>query len=313
MIEGQDFAAAATVGARQRQEDDWGTYLKPPVLESELAAGLLAVVADGMGGLPAGDQASGIAIRTFLDSYPAIRRPAPDRLRHALAHANRELGIAVEAEPELAGMGCTLVAALFFPGRCQWLSVGDSLILHCRGGSLERINPLHVYANELDEQVRRGQIAVEQANTDPDRAALTSALQGTVLEEVAQGEQPLQPGDVLVLASDGIVALADGEIAEICLRHRVEGASRIAGTLIERVDALAREGQDNATVVVVCAGDREREEADTLVIRSSSHTADAEGTAGTGSEQTETGAASPPGLPTSAGTPRIINPLTAWG
>ena len=84
-------------------------------------------------------------------------------------------------------MGCTLVAALFFRDRCEWLSVGDSLILLIRDGDLRRVNPLHVYANELDERVRQGELSEEAAREDPERAALTSAIQGTVLEEVAQG------------------------------------------------------------------------------------------------------------------------------
>lgn len=262
MIEGRDFAAASTVGSRERQEDDWGTHANPPAQEA--GAGLLAVVADGMGGMPAGDRASAIALRAFLDSYPALQLPARERLRRALAHANREVGIAIEGDPVLAGMGCTLVAALFFSDRCEWLSIGDSFLLLCRDGRLERINPLHVYARELDERVRRGEITAEEAARDPDRAALTSVVQGTVLDEVAQGELALAPGDVVILASDGIATLSDDRIASICVEHGEESAGRIGETLIGQVDAAARPSQDNATVIVVrCAAETE---ADTLVV-----------------------------------------------
>ena len=250
MIEGRDFAVASTIGARQRQEDDWGTHINPPSLEE--GACLLVVVADGMGGMPAGDRASGIVIRTFLDSYLAIPQPARARLRHALAHANRELGIAVEADPQLDGMGCTLVAALFFHNHCEWLSIGDSNILHYHNDGLERVNPLHIYANELDQQVQRGEITAEEANGHPDRAALTSVIQGRVLEEVAQGELKLESGDVVVLASDGIATLSDLEMTSICVTLAGEGAANIAETIIERIDAQARVSQDNATVAVVC-------------------------------------------------------------
>ena len=256
MIEGRDFAAASTIGARKRQEDEWGTHVNPPALEA--GAGVLAVVADGMGGMPAGDRASAIALRAFLDSYPALQLPARERLRRALAHANREVGIAVEVDAALAGMGCTLVAALFFPNRCEWMSVGDSFLLLCRDGRLERINPLHVHAHELDEQVLRGEITAAAAARDPDRASLTSAVQGTVLEEVAQGTLKLTPGDVVILASDGIATLSEEEIASICAEHDGEGARPIAETLIGQVDAAAHPSQDNATAVVVrCAADRE--------------------------------------------------------
>ena len=252
MTEGGDYAAASTIGARERQEDDWGTHVNPPALEP--GAWLLAVVADGMGGMPAGDRASSIALRAFLDSYAVLQLPAPERLRRALAHANREMAMAVEAEPELAGMGSTLVAALVFPDRCEWLSVGDSLLLCWREGELKRINPLHVYANVLDERVRRGEMTAEVAERHPERAWLTSALQGTPLEEVARGELPLVAGDVLVFASDGIATLADKDVAAICAERVGEGASGIAETLVARIEAAARERQDNATVIVVCCG-----------------------------------------------------------
>ena len=251
MIEGREFAAASTVGKRSRQEDDWGTHVNPPDLEE--SANLLAVVADGMGGMPAGDRASCIALHTFMDSYSAIRQPARERLRHALAHANREIGITVETDPNLNGMGCTLVAALFFHNICEWLSIGDSFILRCRDGSIERINPLHIYANVLDEQVRRGEITVETANNHPERAALTSVIQGTHLEEVAQGDFELVAGDVVLLASDGILTLSNEEIATICMDQIEEGAGSIANTIIRQIDAKGRVSQDNATVVVWCA------------------------------------------------------------
>lgn len=272
MIEGRDFAAASTIGARERQEDDWGTYAAPPV--SEDGAGLLAVIADGMGGMPAGDRASRIAVRTFLDSFPAIELPARERLRHALSHANRELGIAVEGDSSLAGMGCTLVAALFFPNRCEWLSVGDSFLLLCRHGKVRRINPLHIYANELEERARRGEITADAAARNPDRLALTSAVQGTVLGDVAQGRLELESGDVVVLASDGLGTLSEAQISAVCAEHAGEGAVRVAETLIERIDAAGVEGQDNATVVVVREA-AQLDEEDTFVVSASGAVKDA--------------------------------------
>ena len=262
MIEGRDFAAAATVGSRERQEDDWGTHVDPPALEGRAA--LLAVVADGMGGMPAGDQASGLAVHAFLDSYLTAQKPAKDRLRHALAHANREVGIAIEGAPELVGMGCTLIAALFFLDRCEWLSVGDSFILLVRRGQVRRVNPLHTLAARLDAQVKRGEMSKECARAHPDRAALTSAVSGGPVEEVSLGDLHLEPGDLMMLASDGIATLPEAEIASICCRLGAEDAQRIADALVARIDALGLSGQDNATVIVVR---RAADEEPTVAIR----------------------------------------------
>ena len=249
MIEGRDFAAAATIGSRERQEDDWGTHVNPPAVEEPAA--LLAVVADGMGGMPAGDQASGLAVHAFLDSYSVAQKQAKDRLQHALAHANREVGVAIEGDPELKGMGCTLIAVLFFLDRCEWLSVGDSFILLVRDGRIRRVNPLHTLAARLDARVKRGEMSKECALAHPDRAALTSVVQGGPIEEVARGELHLEQGDLMMLASDGIASLPEAEIASICCQFRAEDAKEIADALVARINDRDVRGQDNATVIVV--------------------------------------------------------------
>ena len=255
MIEGRDFAAAAIVGVRNRQEDEWGVHVHPPAIEA--GAGLLAVLADGMGGAPAGDRASNLVVSAFLDSYPRCQEPARTRLRTALTAANDAIEDAIPADNALDGMGATLVAGLFFPDRCEWLSVGDSFIYLCRNGALSRVNPLHIYANELDARAARGEITRQAALAHADRRMLTSVVMGWPIEEVAQGELPLQRGDLVLLASDGLATLPDAEIAAICVQgaERAQGegkkAQRIADALLDRIEASKAPRQDNATVIVV--------------------------------------------------------------
>ena len=249
-IEGRHFAAATMIGARKRQEDAWSAQV---VSDDDTGEGLLlAVVADGMGGLPAGDQASRITIRNFAGSYPLITKPPVERLRPALLHANQAMRTAIEADPSLRGMGSTLVAALFLEHCFHWLSVGDSHIFHWRGDALERVNPLHTYGRELDARAARGEISAMRAVLHPQRAAITSAVMGLPLDEVAEGEVDLADGDVVVLASDGIETLSDGETAAVLRSHRAMGASRIAEAIIGRIEERANQWQDNVTAVVVC-------------------------------------------------------------
>ena len=250
MIEGRHFAAATMIGARKRQEDAWSIQVVPDDGKGDDL--LLAAVADGMGGLPAGDQASRITIRNFTGSYSLITKPPAERLRPALAHANHAMRTAIEADPSLRGMGSTLVAALFLEDRFHWLSVGDSHIFHWRGDALERVNPLHTYGRELDARAARGEISAMRAALHPQRAAITSAVMGLPLDEVAEGEVDLADGDVVVLASDGIETLSDEEIAAICGDRQSAGASQIAEAIILRIEQRALSWQDNATVVVVC-------------------------------------------------------------
>ena len=250
LIEGRHFAAATMIGARKRQEDAWSVQV---VTHDDTGEGLLlAAVADGMGGLPAGDQASRITIRNFAGSYPLITKPPVERLRPALLHANQAMRTAIEADPSLRGMGSTLVAALFLEHRFHWLSVGDSHIFHWPGDALERVNPLHTYGRELDARAARGEISAMRAALHPQRAAITSAVMGLPLDEVAEGEVDLVDGDVVVLASDGIETLSDEEIGAICGDHQSAGASRIAEAIIRRIEQRSLSWQDNVTAVVVC-------------------------------------------------------------
>ncbi len=242
------FGGAATIGARLRQEDAWATQVLPP---DEPGARLLAVVADGMGGHPAGDEASRIACGAFVEICTAAAGPPRKRLRHALDAANRQVRAAVLAHPELFNMGTTLVAVLFHSGGCDWVSVGDSFLFHYRSGRIRRINPLHTFGAELDEMARRGEITHDEAAGHPERALITSVIMGDPLDEVAEGSLPLEPEDLVILATDGVETLGEKEIAGLCRGTAEEGPARIADAIIRGIDEIGSWSQDNATVVAV--------------------------------------------------------------
>ena len=71
-------------------------------------------------------------------------------------------------------------------------------------------------------------------------------LMGVDVAEIAQGELPLQPGDVVLLASDGLASLPASEVAAVCTAAAKQGAEHVANALVARIDALEQEGQDNA-------------------------------------------------------------------
>ena len=242
------FGGKATVGARRRQEDAWGTRLLPP---DEDGLRLLALVADGLGGHPAGDEASRIACRAFLETGNGGSGSPRECLRHALESANRQVREAVETSPELGGMGTTLVAALFHTAGCDWLSVGDSFLFRYRGGWIRRINPLHTVGAELDEMARRGEITAAEAASHPERPLITSVLQGGPIDAVAEGRLRLEPGDLVILATDGVETLGDDGIASVCGEHAADGAEDIARAITRRIEKIGSWNQDNATVVVV--------------------------------------------------------------
>lgn len=256
-----DFAVSATRGARSYQEDSAGYWAAPhvvdrnaaPVAPPRLGDDLIAVLADGMGGHTGGAVASRLVCEQFLSVASQHDGAAQDRLIAALQAANGAVADKVATNPMLSGMGSTLIGATFGGGGIEWVSVGDSPLFLYRRGDIIVLNEDHSLAPELDRLVAAGQISPEEARRDPRRHMLRSAVTGEDIELVDVSDQAvaLEPGDYVVLASDGIASLETGEIARIISGYAADGASAVAEALIRSVDALKEPHQDNATVLVV--------------------------------------------------------------
>jgi protein phosphatase len=241
---GFEYATRAAQGARSYQED-----------AAEVRAdggGLLAVLADGMGGHVGGALASGLACRHFLDAFAASTGEVEARLAVALDAANEAIAATTAVNRRLRGMGCTLVGAALRPDpdRIAWISVGDSPLFLVRNGEIVRLNEDHSLAPEIDGLAAAGSISWDAARADPRRHVLRSALTGTRIDMIDRSERPLllQPGDVVVLASDGIHSIPEADIAR---EAAAATAAAAAEALLAAVAAARVPRQDNTTVVVV--------------------------------------------------------------
>lgn len=208
--------------------------------------GRLYAVADGMGGHRGGEVASALA----LESLASLAESTTAALVKGITRANEAVYLRSSQDPELRGMGTTLIAlALAVDADGQELlamaNVGDSRAYRFRGGRLEQMTEDHSLVESL---VRQGRITAEEAVTHPQRNIITRALGVDPEVEVDSWELPAVPGDRYLLCSDGLF-------------NEVEPAT-IAATLAERVDPddaaaelvrLANEGggRDNITCVVV--------------------------------------------------------------
>jgi protein phosphatase len=240
---GLAYAIRADQGARNYQED--AAVVRPH------AGGLAAVLADGMGGHAGGAVASEVASTHFLDAFAAAAGDESSRLDEALDLANAALADRAAGRPELRGMGCTLIGASFGPASLDWISVGDSPLYLVRGGGILRLNEDHSLAPEIDRLVALGRMSEDVARIDPRRHVLRSALMGGEIELVdrSQTALALQPGDVVILASDGIHSIPEAEIAHLAVAAATPDAA--AEALIAAVGAADDPHQDNTTVVVV--------------------------------------------------------------
>ena len=245
-LEGR-FAARQIPGKREYQEDDYGLIEGVDSDSNEVL-----VIADGMGGQVGGDTASRTVIKTFIETYSDTTGLISDRLRACLMAANNALSSAIDAHPALDGMGTTVVAVVISQRGLEWISVGDSPLWLFREGQLRRLNADHSMAAVFADLVAVGRMTQEEAATDPKRHALRSAVMGDDIHLIDVSSQPvaLKRGDRVVLASDGLLTLADDEIARILQTMQAAPLSEVSDALIHAVEDAAHPHQDNTTVLL---------------------------------------------------------------
>jgi PPM family protein phosphatase len=214
--------------------------------DSVYAGPRLLAVADGMGGMAAGDLASSVVITRLSELDQDVPTEAMiDVLDRTVAAANEELREGVDANPELRGMGTTLTALLWDGERFAVGHIGDSRCYLVRDGELTQITRDHTMVQAL---VDDGRIAAEQAAEHPGRSMLMRALQAGSAHDPDLFFQEVEAGDRYLICSDGLSdVVADAEIAEL-LRADPDGDETVRALIAA---ANAGGGPDNITCVVV--------------------------------------------------------------
>ncbi|MDH3517844.1 MAG: protein phosphatase 2C domain-containing protein [Acidimicrobiia bacterium] len=198
---------------------------------------LVVVVADGMGGHAAGEVASGIAVNETVKSDTDIEG--------RVVMANLAILNEATRRPELAGMGTTVTLAELNPGRVATFGhVGDSRAYLLRGGTLRQLTEDHTLVNEY---LQAGRIAPEDIATHPQRSMLTRAVGLSPDVEVDVFEERLQPGDRILICSDGVSSMIDDSSIHEALRATT--AEEAVWELVERANTAG--GHDNVTALVV--------------------------------------------------------------
>jgi protein phosphatase len=237
------FSATDTGRARSNNEDS---------VALDESAGL-AVLADGMGGYNAGEVASGMLtsfIHTELGRWlqEATANATDVEVRRAMDicvdNANRAIYQAANANPQYAGMGTTLVLAVFRQDRVMVGHVGDSRAYRLRDGQLTQITRDH---SLLQEQIDAGLITVEQAAYSANKNLVTRAVgvEDTVVLETHAHD--LQGGDIYLMCSDGLSdMLDDASIAQLLRSH--DALPSMGAALIDAANQAG--GRDNIAVVL---------------------------------------------------------------
>jgi len=216
----------------------------------------LAILADGMGGYNAGEVASAMAsvyVKSELTRWitrASRRAPIADleqAIEKSVAQANASIFNAAAANPLYAGMGTTLVVAVFKQASLVLCHVGDSRCYRWRRGALTQLTKDH---SVLQEQVDAGLLTPEQAAIAPGKNLLTRALGVEVSVQVTTEHHAVEPDDLYLLCSDGLSDMVKpAEMTEIFAKP--DSLAGYADTLVAHANANG--GRDNVSVILVHA------------------------------------------------------------
>ena len=221
------------------------------VCQHEESGHTLCVVCDGMGGAAGGKLASRIAVDTFMTEMQKVLRRdmTPEQLREASSYAvvlaNRAIRDAAEASVDCRGMGTTLVSAVSYDGGAVLSNVGDSRAYHITADGIQRVTKDH---SLVESMVDRGDITAEEARHHPNRNLITRALRPDMSALSDEYICPLEPGDFLLLCSDGLVdTVTDQEM----LFEVIHGDD--LNTCLDRLLAISKShgASDNVTAVLM--------------------------------------------------------------
>ncbi|MBB5110790.1 protein phosphatase 2C domain-containing protein [Micromonospora echinospora] len=227
--------------------------------DSVYAGPRLLAVADGMGGMAAGDVASNIVIGAMAPLDEDVPGDAlVDALRSAVGTANQQLRDTVDANPQLEGMGTTLTATLFSGSKLGMVHIGDSRAYLLRNGEFAQITKDDTYVQML---VDEGRISAEEASSHPQRSLLTRALDGRDIDPEYSVRQVL-PGDRYLICSDGLSGVVSADTIADTMREYPD-PQRCVERLVQL--ALRGGGPDNITVIIADATDQDIVEASPIV------------------------------------------------
>ncbi len=212
------------------------------------------IVADGMGGHAGGQEASRIAtevIKTYLVSNWQDTIESPQLLEDAFIQANEAIIVDQQEHPERSDMGTTAVVAIFREQQPWCANVGDSRLYRLRGQELAKITEDQTW---VAEAVRKNALTPDQARVHPWRHVLSQCLGREDLSRVDLFSLDVQPGDRLLLCSDGLTEeLSDERIASIFEVTPILSYSDACIAIAEKLVNAAKEegGRDNITVIIV--------------------------------------------------------------
>jgi serine/threonine protein phosphatase PrpC len=248
-----EFVCQTDVGQVRDHNEDYISY------DADLG---FSVLADGMGGLNAGEVASSMSVHLLMDDLKTLKSgkstleaeldsdalgvPLSCRMvRHLVERANSAVFHVSQTQPQCRGMGTTIVVGMYEDNNLIVGHIGDSRVYRFRGSNLEQITRDHSYVQEL---IDKGLFTKEQARASDKKNVVTRALGVGPIVEVEVHEYPVKVGDIYLMCSDGLTDLVADEDIETTFRESKGNMNEIAGHLVNLANASG--GKDNISVIL---------------------------------------------------------------
>ncbi len=232
------------------------------------APAVFAIVSDGIGGHRAGEIAAEIAVDYISQAVAESNGEKPlDVMEDAIQAASQMIYQQAQSNDHMLGMGATVACCWVVDNRLYTTTVGDSRIYLIRGDGIRQLNIDHTW---VQEAIERGFLSREEARQHPNAHVIRRYLGGmqppqvdcrlwldlaeTDEEAIANQGMSLDPGDVLVLCSDGLTDRVDDQ--EILQMVQASGPKAAVQDMIDL--ACERGGHDNITVIVLAVPEGKR-------------------------------------------------------
>lgn len=236
-----EIGNAQIIGTREKQDDSFATGIMP--------YGVMAIVADGIGGYINGNLASKIAVETYLDEFE--RRNATDNISYYFQTSAVLSNSRIRDEFGEAKGGTTAVAVVLTEGKMYWTSVGDSNIAVIRNKRLIEINRKENVKNWLEDQYLAGAINKEAAMGGPMDKRLVNYLGYDGFKKASESDRPilLRKKDQILIYSDGVEVIGQIELENIMSRKGTAQAK--AEMIMEAIENKKVNSKDNSTIIIL--------------------------------------------------------------
>lgn len=236
-----DVGNAQTIGTREKQDDSFAVSIRE--------YGIMALVADGIGGYINGKLASSITAETFMDEFE--KRDVTNNLTYFFQKSAMLSNERIRDEFGETKGGTTLVAVVLKDDKLFWTSVGDSNIAVFRGGRLIMVNRKENVKNFMEDQYHAGAIAREEALNNNTDTRLVNYLGYDGFKKADESDRPifLKKGDKVLIYSDGVEVL--GQIGLEKLLSKKTHPQKTADAIITQINAYKKKNKDNATIVIL--------------------------------------------------------------